>query len=50
MGFGLITDGLCWNNRWKHQLIKAFKSINIMNYYMAKRGVLEKLLEEYFGH
>ena len=50
MGFGLITDGLCWNNRWKHQLIKAFKGINIMNYYMAKRGVLEKLLEEYFGH
>ena len=50
MGFGLITDGLCWNNRWKHQLTKAFKSINIMNYYMAKRGVLEKLLEEYFGH
>ena len=49
MGFGLITDGLCWNNRWKHQLIKAFKSINIMNYYMAKRGVLEKILKEYFG-
>ena len=47
--FALITDGNCWAGT-TNQLIKGFKHINyIMNYRMAKIGMLEEIISELFG-
>lgn len=46
--FSLITDGNCWRNKNKSQLIKAFKHLYIMNYKMAKNNELEKRIKEVF--
>lgn len=46
--FILITDGMCWDNKEKSQLKKAFRYLSIMNFYMAKDGYLEELIDRIF--
>lgn len=49
MGFVLLTDGLCWDNKSKNQLQKGFRNMNyLMNFYLAKNGMLEEVIKEYF--
>lgn len=49
MGFVLLTDGLCWDNKAKNQLQKGFRNINyLMNFYLAKNGMLEEVVKTYF--
>ncbi len=50
IGFILITDGMCWNNRDKNQLQKGFRNLDyLLNYHLAKYGMLEEIVQEYFG-
>ena len=49
IGFILLTDGLCWGNKNKNQLQKGFRNLNyLMNYHLAKYGMLDKVIEDYF--
>lgn len=49
MGFVLITDGLCWDNKSKNQLQKGFRNLNyLMNFYLAKNGMLDEVIQTYF--
>lgn len=49
IGFALLTDGLCWDNRNKNQLQKAFRNLdNLMNYHLMKTGMLEEIISDYF--
>lgn len=49
MGFVLLTDGLCWDNKSKNQLQKGFRNMNyLMNFYLAKNGMLEEVIQTYF--
>ncbi len=47
--FVLLTDGNCWDNESKSQLVIGFNNINIMNFYLAKNGYLEEIIKESFG-
>ena len=50
MGFALLTDGLCWDNKSKSQLQKGFRNMNyLMNFYLAKNGMLEEVIKSYFN-
>ena len=50
MGFVLITDGLCWDNKANNQLQKGFRNMNyLMNFYLAKNGMLEEVIKAYFN-
>lgn len=50
MGFALLTDGLCWDNKSKNQLQKGFRNMNyLMNFYLAKNGMLEEVIKSYFN-
>lgn len=44
----LITDGNCWNNPDKNQLIKGIINLNMMNYNMLKNGYFEEKISEIF--
>lgn len=46
--FMLITDGECWNNAKKSQLIVGFDNFTILNSYMCIDKYLEIYLKEYF--
>ena len=47
--FALITDGNCWSGT-TNQLSKGFRHLNyIMNYKMAKTGMLEEIIGKIFG-
>lgn len=48
--FALLTDGKgCWGNEDKHQLLKAFRNLNyLMNFNLAKNGMLQEILEIHF--
>ena len=47
--FLLITDGNCWSGT-TNQLNKGFRHLEyIMNYRMAKSGMLEEIICEIFG-
>lgn len=49
IGFVLLTDGLCWDNKSKNQLQKGFRNLNyLMNFYLAKNGMLEEVIKTYF--
>lgn len=51
MGFVLLTDGLCWDNKSKNQLQKGFRNLNyLMNFYLAKNGMLEEVIDSYFSN
>lgn len=50
MKFALITDGLCWDNKSKNQLQKGFRNMDyLMNFYLAKNGMLEEIVRTYFN-
>lgn len=50
IGFVLLTDGLCWDNKSKNQLQKGFRNMNyLLNFYLAKNGMLEEIVERYFN-
>lgn len=47
--FALITDGRCWDGT-TNQLNKGFRHLNyLMNYKMAKLGLLEEIINNIFG-
>lgn len=46
--FVLITDGNCWDNTTKSQLLVGFDNLSIMNFYLSKKGYLEELLLSIF--
>lgn len=49
IGFALITDGNCWSNREKNQLQKGFRHLNyLLNFHLAKVGMLEEAIKDYF--
>lgn len=50
ISFALITDGeKCWGNDTKSQLLKGFRNISyILNYNLAKQGMLEEVILEVF--
>jgi type II restriction enzyme len=49
IGFALLTDGMCWDNKDKNQLQKGFRNLdNLMNYHLSKTGMLEEVISEYF--
>lgn len=51
MGFVLLTDGLCWDNKSKNQLQKGFRNLNyLLNFYLAKNGMLEEVINNYFNN
>ncbi len=48
-GLILITDGNCWNNKEKNQLQKGFRNLDyLMNYNLAKKGLLEESIKDFF--
>lgn len=50
IGFALLTDGLCWDNKNKNQLQKGFRNLdNLMNYHLSKIGMLEEIVSDYFN-
>lgn len=50
IGFALLTDGMCWDNKDKNQLQKGFRNLdNLMNYHLSKVGMLEEIISEYFN-
>ncbi|MBQ6841174.1 MAG: type II restriction endonuclease [Bacilli bacterium] len=50
IGFALLTDGMCWDNKAKNQLQKGFRNLdNLMNYHLSKIGMLEEIISEYFN-
>ncbi|WP_051789143.1 DpnII family type II restriction endonuclease [Mycoplasma buteonis] len=46
--FILITDGKCWENNQKHQLLRAFDNLKILNFWMLQNGYLEAELKNLF--
>lgn len=49
IGFALLTDGLCWDNKDKNQLQKGFRNLDyLLNYHLAKYGMLEEIIIDYF--
>lgn len=49
IGFALLTDGMCWDNKSKHQLQKGFRNLdNLMSYHLAKTGMLKEVIVDYF--
>jgi len=49
IGFLLITDGFCWDNKNKNQLQKGFRNLDyLLNYHLAKYGMLDEIVQEYF--
>lgn len=49
IGFALLTDGMCWDNKAKSQLRKGFRKLkNLLNYHLSKSGMLEEIISEYF--
>ena len=49
VGFALITDGNCWSNRDKNQLKKGFRHLDyLLNFHLAKVGMLEEVIKDYF--
>lgn len=49
MEFILLTDGLCWDNEDKNQLRKGFRNLHyLLNYHLAKSGMLEDIIKSYF--
>jgi hypothetical protein len=47
--FSLITDGKCWQNEDKNQLVKGFRHLNyLMNYNLAKNGMLKEMVDRIF--
>lgn len=49
IGFILLTDGMCWDNKDKNQLQKGFRNLDyLMNYHLAKYGMLDEVLKDYF--
>lgn len=49
IGFILLTDGPCWDNKDKNQLQKGFRNLeNLMNYHLAKYGMLDEVIKDYF--
>lgn len=50
IAFALLTDGLCWDNKDKNQLQKGFRNLDyLLNYHLAKYGMLEEILIDYFN-
>lgn len=50
IGFALLTDGMCWDNKDKNQLQKGFRNLdNLMNYHLSKTGMLEEIISSYFN-
>lgn len=50
IGFALLTDGLCWDNKSKNQLQKGFRNLNyLMNFHLAKDGMLEEVIKAHFN-
>lgn len=50
IGFILLTDGLCWDNKDKNQLQKGFRHLDhLINYHLAKYGMLDEILKDYFS-
>ncbi|MGN1295325.1 MAG: DpnII family type II restriction endonuclease [Bacilli bacterium] len=50
IGFVLITDGNCWSNKDKNQLQKGFRHLNcLLNFYLAKEGMLEEAIKNHFN-
>ncbi len=50
IGFALLTDGLCWDNKDKNQLQKGFRNLDyLLNYHLAKSGMLDEIISEYFN-
>ena len=48
IGFALLTDGYCWDNKDKNQLQKGFRNLDyLLNYHLAKYGMLEEIIKEY---
>ncbi len=49
IGFALLTDGYCWDNKEKNQLQKGFRNLdNLLSYHLAKYGMLDEIIKEYF--
>lgn len=49
IGFALLTDGYCWDNKDKNQLQKGFRNLDyLLNYHLVKYGMLEEIIKEYF--
>lgn len=49
IGFALLTDGFCWDNKDKNQLQKGFRNLDyLLNYHLAKYGMLDEIINEYF--
>ena len=49
IGFALLTDGYCWDNKDKNQLQKGFRNLDyLLNYHLSKYGMLEEIIKEYF--
>lgn len=49
IGFALLTDGFCWDNKDKNQLQKGFRNLDyLLNYHLAKYGMLDEIIKEYF--
>jgi len=49
IGFALLTDGMCWDNKDKNQLQKGFRNLdNLINYHLSKIGMLEEIISDYF--
>lgn len=50
IGFVLLTDGMCWDNKNKNQLQKGFRNLDyLMNYHLAKYGMLNEVLNDFFN-
>ncbi len=51
IGFVLLTDGFCWDNKEKNQLQKGFRNLDyLLNYHLAKYGMLDEIIKEYFNN
>lgn len=49
IGFALLTDGFCWDNKDKNQLQKGFRNLDyLLNYHLAKYGMLDEIIKDYF--
>lgn len=49
IGFALVTDGNCWKGT-TNQLTKGFRHLNyLMNFTIAKNGMIEKMIVKEFG-
>lgn len=51
IGFALLTDGFCWDNKDKNQLQKGFRNLDyLLNYHLAKYGMLDDIVKSYFDN